>query len=124
MTDPRLPEPVEKTEHGYKQLVARLVALRRAGRVPYEWVSDSTRAGQHVNTWDDPAELMHAAAEAFRTDPWKDAGCYVEVWCESRSIAGVLVAECASRVVSLYPSGGFTSLSLPFEAATRIREGR
>lgn len=34
MTDPRLPEPVEKSDHGYRHVQARCVALRRSGRVP------------------------------------------------------------------------------------------
>ncbi len=36
LTDPRLPEPVEKSDNGYTQVQARLTVLRRAGRVPYE----------------------------------------------------------------------------------------
>ena len=120
MTDPRLPEPVEKTEHGYKQVVSRLVSLRRAGDVPYEWIADSTRSGLHVSTWANPGEVVQAAADSYRTNPWDAAGAYVEVWCESRSIAGVLAGDCNGRAVSLYPAGGFTSLSLPFEAARRI----
>ena len=120
MTDPRLPEPVEKTEHGYRQVVARLVALRRAGDVPYEWIADSTRSGVHVSTWANPGEVVQNAAESYRTNPWDAAGVYVEVWCESRSIAGVLAGDCNGRAVSLYPAGGFTSLTLPYEAARRI----
>ncbi len=34
MTDPRLPEPVEKTEHGYNQVKYRMKKLRRNGSVP------------------------------------------------------------------------------------------
>lgn len=35
MTDPRLAEPVEKSDNGYQQVQARLVKLRREGAVPY-----------------------------------------------------------------------------------------
>ena len=34
-TDPRLPEAVDKTEHGYKQVQRRIVHMRRAGLIPY-----------------------------------------------------------------------------------------
>jgi hypothetical protein len=34
MTDPRLAEPVEKTELGYRHVWHRLKMLRRRGRVP------------------------------------------------------------------------------------------
>ena len=45
MTDPRLKVPVEKTESGYRQVKDRLVRMRRAGAVPYGWISDATRQG-------------------------------------------------------------------------------
>lgn len=121
MTDPRLPEPVGKTEQGYKQIVARCVALRRNGRVPYAWISDSTRSGVHVSTWADPGSVLHDAAWSYRTDPWSDVASHVEVWCESRSIAGVVTRLCDELAVSLYAAGGFSSLSLPYEAAERIK---
>src|SRR5262249_10430396 len=38
-----LPVGVEKTEAGYRCVQRRLLALRRAGIVPYGWVSDNTR---------------------------------------------------------------------------------
>jgi hypothetical protein len=45
----------------------------------------------------------------------------VEVWAESRSIAGVIQDECEDLAVSLYPAGGFTSLTLAYEAAQLIK---
>lgn len=33
MTDPRLPEPVEKSDNGYRHVQDRCVKLRRSGRV-------------------------------------------------------------------------------------------
>ena len=38
MTDPRLPEPVEKSERGYRHVQSRCVLLRRSGRVSSEVV--------------------------------------------------------------------------------------
>jgi hypothetical protein len=39
MTDPRLPEPVEKSEGGYRHVLHRLKQLRRDGVVPYRWIT-------------------------------------------------------------------------------------
>ncbi len=50
------------------------------------------------------------------------AGVYVEVWCESRSIAGVIERTCRELAVSLYPAGGFSSLTLVYDAALHINE--
>ena len=46
----------------------------------------------------------------------------VEVWCESRSLIGVLGPVCREYVVPLFPSGGFSSLSFTYQAATHIME--
>ena len=121
MTDPRLPEPVEKTEHGYKQVQHRIAELRRRGGLPYSWISDATRRGYHVATFDDEADFLRRVAGNYRADVWRDAAVYCETWCESRSIAGVIQADCQRLAVSLYPAGGFTSMTLAFEAAEQIK---
>ena len=121
MTNPRLPRPVEKTEKdGYKRVQRRCVELRRAGHVPYDWIVDMTRRGHHTSTYDSPAALIRHHAHGYRVDPWAQTDHYVEVWTESRSIAGVIEATCREYAVSLYPSGGFASLSLGFEAAEHV----
>ena len=39
-----------------------------------------------------------------------------------RSIAGVIVDLCEELAVSLYPAGGFTSITFAYEAADFIRD--
>ena len=113
---------LEKTEHGYRTVVRRCTALRRSGRLPYGWISDATRRGFHVVTFLDGAELIERYAGLYRADLWSLADAYVEVWCESRSIAGVVQADCEALGVSLYPAGGFTSLTLAHQSAEYIRQ--
>jgi len=120
MTDPRLPEPVEKSERGYRQLQNRVKILRRDGRIPYGWISDSTRTGYHVDTFTSAADFIRSHARYYRADIWQDSEYHVEVWTESRSIAGVLLDTCQDLAVSLYPCGGFTSISLAYQAAENI----
>ena len=120
MTNPRLAEPVEKTDAGYKQLQDRLVLMRRAGKVPYGWITDATRRGFHVSTFRNGGDLIARFASLYRADLWRSASTYVEVWCESRSIAGVIEDDCEDLAVSLYPLAGFPSLSIVFEAAQQI----
>ena len=120
LTDPRLPEPVEKTEHGYKQVQRRIVHMRRAGLIPYGAISDATRRGYHVATYTNAAEAIRRWHGAYRGNLWANADVYVEVWCESRSIAGVIEDTCEDLAVSLYPAGGFTSLTLAHDAAIGI----
>lgn len=121
MTNPRLPEPVEKTEQGYAQVQHRIAELRRNGRVPYSWITDATRRGYYVATYDDEADFLRTVSRSYRADLWRDAAVYCEVWCESRSIAGVIQDDCERLAVSLYPAGGFTSMTLAWQSAEYIR---
>lgn len=121
MTDPRLPEPVEKTDNGYNQVQHRVAELRRSGKLPYSWITDATRRGYHVATFDGEADFLRSVARQYRADVWRDAEVYCEVWCESRSIAGVIQDDCQRLAVSLYPAGGFTSMTLAYQSAEYIR---
>jgi hypothetical protein len=120
MTDPRLEEPVEKTERGYSQVQDRITKMRRAGTIPYGWITDATRRGFHVRTFTNASDAIRAWHRAYRADLWQGAGIYIEVWCESRSIAGVIEGTCRDLAVSLYPAGGFTSITLAHQAADHI----
>ena len=120
MTDPRLAEPVEKTEAGYRQVQQRLALMRRSGHIPYEWITDATRNGSHVDTFSGPGEFLQRVTTLYRGDPWAESDHYCEVWTESRSLAGVVQGLCRELAVSLYPAGGFASLSLLYDAAQYI----
>ena len=120
MTDPRLPVPVPKTENGYRRVQQRCLHLRRAGSIPYGWISDSSRRGYHVATFADAGEYLAHVAGFYRTALWTRELPHVEVWTESRSLAGVLEGECERLAVSLYPAGGFASVTICSESAAEI----
>lgn len=117
MTDPRLPEPVEKSDRGYRHVQDRCVKLRRSGRIPYSWIADMSRRGYFVNTFTDANDFIRRMAGQYRADLWANSAYRCEVWCESRSIASVLQRDCQELAVDLYPCGGFSSLSFVHEAA-------
>ena len=112
LTDPSLPEAVPKTDAGYQLIVRRCTLLRRSGELPYAWLTDSTRRGYFVSTFSSGGDLIQQFASLYRVNLWEDADTYIEVWTESRSIAGVIEADCEALGVALYPCGGFASLSL------------
>ena len=120
MTDPRLSEPVEKTERGYRHVQDRMVKLRRAKRLPFGWITDATRRGYHTPTYRDEADFLRSMKEHYRADLWRQADYYCEVWTESRSIAGVIEDDCRELAVSLYPAGGFSSITLAYQSAETI----
>ena len=124
MTDPRLPEPVEKSDAGYAQVQDRIVKMRRAGTLPYGWITDATRRGYFVDTFHGTGDFLRRMQGLYRADLWQMADHYVEVWTESRSIAGTIQGDCEELAVSLYPCGGFSSISLAYQAAESINARR
>ena len=117
MTDPRLPEPVEKSDRGYRHVQDRCVKLRRSGQIPYAWIADLSRRGYFVNTFASASDFIDRMAGNYRADLWEHSKFRCEVWAESRSIASVLLKDCNKFAVDLYPCGGFSSLSFVHEAA-------
>jgi hypothetical protein len=120
MTDPRLDCAVDKSESGYRQVQHQLAEMRKRGLLPYGWIVDATRRGHFVTTFASASDFIRRMAGHYRADAWRHARAYVEVWCESRSIAAVVQRDCEELGVSLYPSGGFASLTLLYEAAKQI----
>jgi hypothetical protein len=120
MTDPRLREPVEKSDRGYRHVQHRIVELRRDGSIPYNWITDASRTGYFTNTYSSRAEFLLSVKSLYRADLWQQSDYYCEVWVESRSIAGVVRRDCRELAVSLYPCGGFASISQAHEAAEDI----
>lgn len=117
MTNPRLHEPVEKSDRGYRHVQRRCVALRRSGQLPYGWISDATRRGYFTPVYRNASDFLRSVSGHYRADIWQQSDHYVEVWVESRSLAGVVQDDCAEMAVSLYPAGGFSSITLAFQAA-------
>ena len=122
MTDPRLPEPVEKSDRGYEHIKSRCKLLRRNGRVPYGWISDTSRQGYFTNTYESAADFLEQVNGLYRANIWSGQPVYCEVWVESRSVAGIVLRDCKELAVSLYPAGGFTSISFAYQAALSINE--
>jgi hypothetical protein len=58
--------------------------------------------------------------EYYRADLWQQSEFYCEVWTESRSIAGTVENDCCELAVSLYPAGGFSSITLAYQSAETI----
>lgn len=117
MTDPRLPEPVEKSDRGYRHVQERCVVLRRSRAIPYEWIADMSRHGYYVDTFSGAGNFVERMAGLYRADLWADSCYRCEIWAESRSIASVLLKDCTELAVNLFPCGGFSSLSFVHQAA-------
>ena len=88
-------------------------------RTPGSW----TRPDAAITCCRSPTggDLIWHYAALYRRDLWFTTDVYVEVWCESESIGAVIQSECDRLGVSLYPTRGFSSVTLTSQAAEGIR---
>src|SRR5215213_871499 len=113
---------VSKTEQEYKGTTIRLLtAMRRAGELPYSWISDNTRWMRKPSSYVGLGDLLEQTARFYRRDLWAEAPVYVEVWCEKDALAGVLLEETAVYDVPLMVSRRFSSDTYLQAAAEAIR---
>ena len=112
---------VPKTDAAYKTTVMRLsVRMRRAGVLPYDWLSDNTRWMRKPRTHSSLIDLLRSSAAVYRRDLWASQDVYVEVWCEKDALAGVLAEVTMPYDVPLMVSRGYASVTYLHSAAETI----
>jgi hypothetical protein len=84
---------IDKTEQGYRVVCVQLVRLRRSGVLPFDWIADNTRWIRRARTYRSLQDMLTESARLYRRTLWDTSAVHVEVWCESDSIASVLVDE-------------------------------
>lgn len=97
-------------------------AERARTTVPFDWIADNTRWTRKPTTFDSMEAALKNTAETYRRALWNDADEYVEVWCESDSIAGVIYDETDEWDVPLQVVRGMSSISYLYAAAQNIVE--
>ena len=113
---------VEKTEAGYRTVQQQILKMRETGTLPWSWISDGTRWRIKPNSYTCLADAVADVATYYRRDLWARSDDYVEVWCESDSIAGVLTEETWKYDVPLMSSRGFSSQTFLYSAAQTIKQ--
>jgi hypothetical protein len=115
---------IDKLEHEYKRTVVRLaLELRQSGDIPWEWVVDRTRWLFKPKTYDSLVDALNQCAQDYRRSLWTDAPVRVQIWCESMSVAGIIMDETDRWDVPLFPGKGHSSHDFLRTAARNIAFG-
>jgi hypothetical protein len=115
---------IAKLETEYKNTVVRLaLELRQAGGIPWEWIVDRTRWLFKPKTYDSLVDALNQCAQGFRRSLWTDVSVRVQIWCESMSVAGIIMDETEKWDVPLYPGKGHSSHDFLRTAARDIAFG-
>lgn len=107
---------IGKDDASYAKVQRQVLGLRRAGRLSYRDIADSTRWMRKPTSFDGIEDALERTARTYRKSLWADAKDYVEVWCEKDALAGVIYPVTQEYDVPLMVTRGFSSETFAFEA--------
>jgi hypothetical protein len=93
---------------------------RMAGLIDWNMIEDRTRTPQQNSHWDDPAEILRAAAQGYYRSRWEKQNIYVEVWCEKDAVSNIILPVCRRFDVAFMANKGYSSQSAMYEASKRL----
>jgi hypothetical protein len=111
---------IENTLRSYKRTGDLVSNARLAGLIDWQMIEDRNRDVIYSNPWNDPGEIVQAAASQFHLDHWEGQPCYVEVMVEKDALSGILEPVCESLNIRFMANKGYSSSSAMYEAARRI----
>jgi hypothetical protein len=85
---------VPKADHGenngYDVVQRQVLKLRRAGAMPWSWITDGTRLRLKPTAYTSAEKALDDIARNYRRALWADQDAHVEIWTEKDAIRGVI----------------------------------
>ena len=113
----------ENTRGAYQSVSNALVAARKEGIVPWEWVEDRLRRAREVGMWGDLAAFAETAVAAYRRDVWATQPAYLEAWLEKDALSGIFEEALRPYGVTLNVGRGYDGWDSVRNAAERFGAG-
>lgn len=97
-----------RTDAGYRKVQHYVLKLRRAGRLDYDWIADSTPWIRKPDSHGSAREAVEEVIRFYRERVWDEiSDASVEVWCEKDALAGVILEVTAEYdVPPMVPHNG------------------
>lgn len=111
---------IENSERSYKRTGDLVSNARLAGLVDWEMITDRSRGTVFPAHWNDPAEIVDAAARQFKIDKWADQDNHVEVMVEKQALEGVLIPVCRELDIRFTANKGYSSSSTMYGVGQRL----
>lgn len=104
----------------YKRLGSVINDARLAGEIDWNAIEDRTRYLRGINTLEDPADAISAAARDYHEDLWAAQRYRPEVWIEKDALVGVVEPVCARWRTDFFACRGYSSQSEQYNAGKRF----
>ena len=121
---------IKNTRSSYNVLDKVLTNARMHGAIPFEAFEDRSRKflSGDLNDMKSPEDFFEDALyglkhleEDYEIPLWLGQPKYVEVWIEKDALASLFLQICDKYNVRLFPSRGYPSVTLLYEAARHLR---
>ena len=113
---------IANSESEYNKLGVLISNARLAGKISWHAIVDRTRTSRSNNHFDDPGDILSAAAEQYHIDTRTDQDNYIEVWVEKEALVGVIEPICRCLDIRYLACKGYLSQSAIWKAAQRMIE--
>jgi hypothetical protein len=111
---------ITKDGRDYDKIQRQVLALRRAGEMPYEHIADATRWMRKPKSYSSVEEALRSTAALYRKSLWNEVNATVEIWCEKDAVAGTIYPVTSAYDVPLMVARGFSSETFCFEAVQDV----
>lgn len=111
---------IENSVRSYKNLGSLVNDARLAGLVDWSMIVDRSRSAEVNSHWDNPGQIIRAAANGFRIDKWEDQPNHIEVMVEKDALSGVLFPVCRQQDIYFTANKGYPSASLLYRMSKRL----
>jgi len=110
----------KQKNRGYNTVQRLLAEMRRDGRIPFNWIVDSSRMVRKPTTFDSAEDALRRTAQTYRRDLWSSTDVHVQLWLEKEALAGVLSETTEKWDVPLWVNRGYSSITYLRNGADEI----
>lgn len=116
------PNSTRNAEPNYKWLIGLMTDARNGGLLDWNHLVDEGReAAGGDRGWDSPQDAMESITRAYGITHWDDQPYRLEVWVEKQALENVVSRAASAWDVPYVSAKGYTSTSLMYESAMRLR---
>lgn len=111
---------IPNNQRSYKNIGNLVSNARQAGLIDWGMIEDRNRETTINGHWDNPAQIVEAAARQFQIDKWEEQDYHIEVLVEKDALSGVLEPVCRDLDIGITANKGYSSSSTMYEIGKRL----
>jgi hypothetical protein len=108
-------EILSNMENEYQKLDKILVRARKAGFIPFEWITDRSRNPLIVPVYDSISDYLQQRIQYYYKDTWKNQPYLVIILLEKEALSEIVWRVASYYNVPVFPTKGYPSWSILYE---------